>query len=130
MKRLTKRNKDGVAYWLGANGVSYLDNQGNIYGNAIEKLAAYEDAEEEGRLVVLPVKTGDTVYGIFCNEVQPKEITGIWINPYTKPQLWINTKYEFSSGITERIDMALGKTVFMTRAEAEAALEKMKGEAK
>ena len=47
MERLTKRNKDGVAFWNGANGLSYSDNQGNIYGGAIEKLAYYEDLEEQ-----------------------------------------------------------------------------------
>lgn len=116
MNRLTRRSENGVY-------IMATDIQ-----KAFEKLADYEDAEEEGKLVIPPVKAGDTVYGIFCNEVYPKAVTRIEINPYTKPQLWISTKYEFSSGITERIDMALGKTVFLTKEEAEAALEKMKGE--
>lgn len=55
MERLTKRGKEGVAYWNGANGVHYSDNQGNIYGNAITKLAEYEDADEQGLLIRLPV---------------------------------------------------------------------------
>lgn len=43
----------------------------NIYkGKAINKLGEYEDAEEQGRLIVLPCKEGDTVYKIkkFCGE--------------------------------------------------------------
>ena len=51
MERLTKRNGDNVAYWNGANGKSFSDNQGNIYGEAITKLAEYEDAEEQGLLI-------------------------------------------------------------------------------
>ena len=34
----------------------------NHHANYIDKLAAYEDAEEQGRLVILPCKVGDTVY--------------------------------------------------------------------
>ena len=45
--RLTERDKDGNAYWNGKNGVSYSDIKGNIYGNAITKLAEYEDSEEQ-----------------------------------------------------------------------------------
>lgn len=31
---------------------------------AMEKLADYEDAEEQGRLVILPCKIGDTIYEV------------------------------------------------------------------
>lgn len=32
------------------------------YSDALDKLAAYEDVEEQGRLIVLPCKVGDTVW--------------------------------------------------------------------
>lgn len=34
------------------------------YRNILDKLAHYEDLEEAGRLIELPCKIGDTVYGI------------------------------------------------------------------
>lgn len=34
----------------------------NYISNALEKLAEYEDLEEQGRLLKLPCKVGDTVY--------------------------------------------------------------------
>ena len=47
MKRLTTRHYDGT-------GVEVANNW-----DALEKLARYEDAEEQGRLVVLPESTPD-----------------------------------------------------------------------
>lgn len=35
-----------------------------LWGDAVDKLATYEDAEEQGRLVILPCKVGDIVW--FC----------------------------------------------------------------
>ena len=45
--------------------MSYSNN-----GKAIRKLAHYEDAEEQGRLIILPCKEGDTIYKIvkFCGK--------------------------------------------------------------
>lgn len=48
-ERLTRRNPDG--------GISVEDLPA-----ALEKLAAYEDAEAEGRLARLPCKPGDVIY--------------------------------------------------------------------
>ena len=37
----------------------------------MEKLADYEDLEEQGVLVILPCKVGDTVYAIGFNNNKP-----------------------------------------------------------
>ena len=39
-----------------------IDSHNYLSGDAADKLAAYEDAEEQGRLVILPCKVGDMVY--------------------------------------------------------------------
>ena len=44
-----------------------LNTGGNDFQDIIDKLAEYETAEEEGRLVVLPCKIGDMVYVIAPN---------------------------------------------------------------
>ena len=74
--------------------------------NVLQKLAEYETAEEEGRLVVLPCKVGTRVYEIyqFCGY-------GAWEIEEHKIKL-------------EDLDK-IGKTVFPTREEAEKALEEM-----
>lgn len=121
MERLTKWSKDRADCNVGycPEDCSYCERFKEIR----EKLASYEDLQEAGRLVILPCAVGDTVYGIFCDEVYPKKIIRIEINPHTNPQLWMGTKFDFSSGTIDRIDMVLGKTVFLTREEAEAALK-------
>ncbi len=72
------------------------------------RLELYEDLEEQGLLIKLPCKVGDDVYLIhnICN--------GKW------------TKIEkVKSGIS--LYNYFGKTVFLTREEAEKALKEMEG---
>ena len=102
---------------------------------AINRLAAYEDsglspeevqelakAKADGRLVVLPCKVGDVVYEPFVGKVYEKTVDRIIINRFTTPQIWIETKLPFATPRSERWDMAIGKTVFLTREAAEKAL--------
>ena len=41
---------------------NFDDQNENYCGAAIDKLAYYEDLEEQGKLAILPCKIGDTVY--------------------------------------------------------------------
>ena len=70
----------------------------------LEKLADYEDLEEQGRLVILPCKVGDDVYYIL----------GI---PNETPCAIDKCTFELSD-INK-----IGKTLFLTREEAEAKLK-------
>ena len=79
---------------------------------AIDKLAEYEQAEEDGLLIRLPCKVGDTAYTFNVIENKVEEIN-------VDTLAFIMFISEFG---------ALGKTVFLTKAEAEQALAKMKGE--
>lgn len=84
-----------------------LNTGGDDFQDIIDKLAKYETAEEEGRLVMLPCKIGGMVYEIykFCGY-------GAWEIEEHKIKL-------------EDFDK-IGKTVFITRKEAEKALHDMK----
>lgn len=98
---------------------------------AIEKLskiaAEYEDAEEQGRMVILPCKVGDTLYAPTRNFVSEFRVSQFDFGGYEKPYLWVN--WYLTKGITGnfRIDgiraSDIGKTVFLTREEAEASLK-------
>jgi len=141
MERLTRRMCGGWGVVPGYE-LDTLRGARKVVG----RLAAYEDtgltpeevaelaqAKQEGRLVVLPCKMGDTVWYIApTSEICEAEVTGIWLNVYTNPQMWLEIKYY--SKITgeheykSRIDLMLGKTVFLTHEEAEAALEARKGD--
>ena len=128
MERLTQRDNDGNAYWSGKNGKSYSDIKGNIYGVGSTKLAEYEDAEENGLLIHLPCRVGDTVYvvdtvrnfvdectvyRISCRSTMPKSF-GIDIECAGK--LWHCVRSEL-----------IGICVFMNKEAAEQALAKMEG---
>ena len=77
---------------------------------AIDKLAEYEDLDEQGKLLKLPCKLGDTVYRAFRQRDN-----------------FSDREYNIITASTFRLDMLenIGKTVFLTREAAEAALKEM-----
>lgn len=89
----------------------------------LEKLKAYEQAEEDGLLIRLPCPIGTTVY--YAQKCQA---------PSCRSCLKFSNCYcEFKARIFEqsfdyRHLHAFGHSVFLTKAEAEQALAKMKGE--
>lgn len=91
------------------------------------KLKEYEDAEEQGLLLRLPCKVGDTVYQITRDFISEYQITSMTIYPCS-----IQFNWECTKGIYKNVvgfaDFEIGKTVFLTREEAEARLKKMEGE--
>ena len=92
----------------------------NAINICIKKLAEYETAEEEGRLVVLPCKVGDTVY--FPNKYA--EI----IIPFTIVEFCMfKDEYAIIDDSDNEYKIEdFGKAVFLTHEEAEKALEEMK----
>lgn len=91
----------------------------------LEKLAEYETAEEEGRLVVLPCKVGDTVYlidDIDCVFERESIVTEIEIDK-DGVTIMIQDEIPICSSGYNLSDF--GEIVFLTREEAEKALEEM-----
>jgi len=92
----------------------------------IDKLAEYENAEEQGLLMKPPCKVGDTVYWV-------SNWYGFGGNYKVYPEKADKFIYD---GLNMVIDMSggkegvYGKTVFLTQAEAEETLRKLKGENK
>ncbi len=155
MERLTKRDTDGQAMmdcekckadWTGKHGKPMVDCTALYCRNRLkDRLAAYEDlrltpeeitamqhtldeyhkvadpllrAQADGRLVVLPCKVGDTVYKVITIQAQ-------------KPVL-LETQVK-TLGQAADVAQLIGKknkviNIFLTREEAEAALEAMKDE--
>lgn len=144
MKRLTEKNDVGSYYFpkcfekcngLGAS--SKCDNCENMT-NACEKLGAYEDAEEQGLLLRLPAplngvesfnldgkttwyrlpcRIGDTVY----------MIDGATLKGHDWKYLTYEKAYVRETIFAIEHINSFGKTVFLTRAEAEAKLAEMEG---
>ena len=93
----------------------------------LDRLKELAEADREGRCVVLPCKIGDTVYDIRMGKITEKTIISIpFLLSKSVNHLClhaINNRDALTTIETEN----LGKTVFLTREEAEATLEKMKG---
>lgn len=146
MERLTYRDKDGFPM---------MKKRGGCKQGGVERLAAYEDtgltpeeidmdheaaeqlrqlcqgcdfdrleklaeADKDGRLVVLPCKVGDTLFRVFAGEILEHKVGNM---RYLAIQgRWDIETYPFCP----YVESSIGKTIFLTREEAEAALEAMK----
>ena len=89
-----------------------------------ERLANREQAEEQGRLLRLPCKVGDTVYKITRNFISEYKIISAAIYPYSIQFNWQCTKGIYGN-LVGFADHEIGKTVFLTQEEAEAKLKEM-----
>jgi hypothetical protein len=100
----------------------------------LKELQHYKDLEEQGRLIELPCAVGDTVWFLqdVFDEICKAKIIKLESNYYTEPSLWIQIEYVsriIGEQVREdRVDLAIGKYVFLTKEEAEAKLNELKGE--
>ena len=95
------------------------------------KLKEYEDAEEQGLLLRLPCKVGDNLYFLHHDEVIVLEVLSVKYHAEAENYgAFIREKVIIDvEGIPTEIDFCdIGKTVFLTRGEAEAKLKEMEGE--
>ena len=127
MERLTDKSIVGNYFYpkcfekcdgLGAS--SKCDNC-EIMTSICEKLGKYEDLEEQDRLIKLPCKIGTEVYDITCwDDIEEKVVVKgkAYYRIVRKHKV---TKFPFTySDIND-----FGKTVFLTKSEAEQKLNEM-----
>lgn len=124
MERLTER------YDITPDGESDVWVKQHDYISAARKLCDYEDLEEQGLLVRLPCKVGDTAYRVNAGAKQP-------IIPMTVSEIhflcYKNERAVRFDAIGKE-DMGescyrledIGRIVFLTHEEAEKKLEEMK----
>lgn len=136
MERLTERTTDGILVKEN-HGENALRTFYQCFGGkpnanysnceegycAMEKLADYEDAEEQGLLLRLPCKVGTEVYNItWWDDVQEKVVV--------KGKTYCRTvhKHKVTKSTFSYFDIdEFGKTIFLTKEEAEAKLKEMEG---
>ena len=138
MERLTKRLADGTAY-TGAlinasiKGVTYP----TYIGKAADKLAEYEDAEEQGLLLRLPCKPNSEVF-LICSRYthcsfedvpfEESSCEGCEHGCDSRKELYIHRNESVGIEWIARNLNKFGKTVFLTREEAESKLKEMEGQ--
>lgn len=112
--RLTTTNKDLSREMICRNedcGVAeehcphLMEDECACLREVINKLAAYEDAEEQGLLLRLPCKVGDTVYIIQSNgQIKANEadmmFLGVMLDEYGKE--WFTTEAEAEAALVEK----------------------------
>lgn len=92
---------------------------------ALEKVEEYKHLEEQGLLLRLPVKIGDTIYIIDGDEEED------WIDEYEVKYFYISSRgvnriYCTCGTATKNIKPKyIGKTVFFTREAAEQKLKEL-----
>ena len=127
MERLTRRINNNKITAIKGHGCNYsahsFDCQYNKGRNklraALEKLADYEDLEEQGLLARLPCPIGTTVWDICGMDIRENVLSGIECGKDGKQFLWAN----HNEWLGELNDL-----VFLTREEAEKKLEEMKND--
>lgn len=142
MERLTRRLNNNKIVAIKGDSCNYSANSFDCQlsegrkrlKTALEKLADYEDLEEQGLLVRLPVAAGTNVYVVAsfldCTyDYEHCEATQKW-----KCEEDIQCEYEKKEYYVKEIKFnltlndAIGKTVFLTREEAEKKLEELENE--
>ena len=144
VERLTKRNENGVAVLNikcpeGFEHSTWRMEEGDqcqhqCEGDIIEKLAQYEELEEQDRLIKLPCKVGDIIWDNDYGVPTAYEITGYSFGesdgyieyPASKTEIvfyFSNT----SGSITGSFALSeIGKTVFLSLEDADKALNESK----
>lgn len=89
-----------------------------------KQLKEYQQLEEQGRLLKLPCKTGDTVYEVnpLTSKITERKIMGMQI--FNAPELTVMYISEHDYAI---LGDEFDKTVFLTRNEAESKLAELRG---
>lgn len=145
MERLTEWIDDGEH----RQAIPKTDIRNNGHNKCCNKLAEYEDLEEKGLLVRLPCKEAYTQSGNYVYLIDDYEIVecvhcGLSIDPLSgRAYITLATDEkifpyrnpdpeqdldptDWCTNVTDAEASELGKTVFLTREEAEKKLEEMK----
>ena len=94
----------------------------------LQELKEYRDLEEQGLLLKLPCKIGDTVYQLINSYIYEYKVIGICFDIFQNKWMyevayqigleWFKTMCDFDA-------FGKSKTVFLTKEEAEKVLERL-----
>jgi hypothetical protein len=138
MERLTENKYQGKFSIKGNTSIypNETDKKKGLVA-AVCKLHEYEDLEEQGLLLRLPCKVGDIVWDNDFGKPCSYEVTGFSFGDLNEDDEWCDEALNqvmvfYSNGngsVPGRFAVSeIGKTVFLTKKEAEQALEKLERE--
>ena len=86
------------------------------------RLRELAEADKDGRVVVRPCKVGDTLFRVFAGEILEHKVRNM-------RYLAIQGRWDIdTTPFCSYVESSIGKTIFLTREEAKAALEVIKDE--
>lgn len=110
--------------------LGYCDRECEHYKSMVDKLAEYEDLEEQGLLFRLPCKPGDDLYWIASEDDDGNEKptirkyeNGIKHITITENGIWVNAEDEAPT----ELDILGGEYALLTYEEAEEKLRELEG---
>jgi hypothetical protein len=81
-----------------------------------DRLRELAEADRDGRVVVLPCKVGDTLFRVFAGEILEHKVRNM-------RYLAIQGRWDIdTTPFCSYVESSIGKTIFLTREEAERAL--------
>ena len=86
----------------------------------VDRMRELSEADRDGRLAVLPCKVGDKLYRVFAGEIFAHRVGSM--KYFAIQGRWDIETYPFCPCV----ESSIGKTIFLTREGAEAALEAIK----
>ena len=101
---------------------------GQVLGVSSDRLRELAQAKKEGRLVVLPCDVGDKLYDVTLGEVREKIVISLSMLLSKSVNHLVIHAENFRNAVTSYELQDIGKTFFLTREAAEAALDAMRGE--
>ena len=127
MDRLTKRGHKKLALLIGTScsygHMSYdcqLEEGNELLKSALDKLAMYEDLEEQDRLLKLPCRLGDTVYILNQKRIIPLEICEIYFDSH-RIEMTAKNREELGYRTINLTEDGIGVEWYKTEEEAKAA---------
>lgn len=141
MERFTEKFKDGRNILRkGITDIFHIGFGRFFEGEAVDKLAEYEDLEEQGELLRLPCAVGDTVYSVSFRKKCYQMGNTYLVNDdlecaFCESESICKVKVEYFIEeipatlpvIANLIDRPDGFMIFLTKSAAERALEEMEG---
>lgn len=106
------RNMSGE--WCAA--MSVLNGMGSY-----DRLRELAEADKDGRVIVQPCKVGDKLYRVFAGEIFEHRVGSL--KYFAIQKRWDIETYPFCPCV----ESSIGQTIFLTREEAEKALQEMEG---
>ena len=86
---------------------------------SISRMVELMKADVEGRVLILPCKVGDKLYRVFAGEIFELRVGSM--KYFAIQGQWDIETYPFCP----RVEGSIGKTIFLSREEAEKALQEM-----